>query len=77
MEIELYVVRFRSGLYSPRTVRCLIEIRVCRRKGSTLRLWMRSQEKGLSKNVQCSPARSIHILYNHAPSGGMEAHTGQ
>ena len=27
--------------------------------------------KGLSKNVHCSSSSSIHILYNHAPSGGV------
>ena len=27
--------------------------------------------KGLSKKVHCMSASSIHILYNHAPSGGV------
>ena len=27
--------------------------------------------KGLSKNVHCRSSSPIHILYNHAPSGGV------
>ena len=29
--------------------------------------------RGLSQKVQCMSASSIHILYNHAPSGGVGA----
>ena len=41
------------------------------RKATSRNGYVTDTTKGLSKKVHCSPVSSIHILYNHAPSGGV------